>query len=329
MAHAIFGERFLGVREPAWHRVGTVIDEPVKPSDAIRMIGLDYDVEKVDLFLPDGMASGYSAIIRAATVDSPDPVVFGIAQSYELVHVTEIVEQLDEFPWPITSAGALRNGAEVFICYDLGDREMLGEEYKMTLAVAHPYAPGTAWRAMLTPVRVVCQNTLVFGESVAVANFAIKHAPGARQRIDNALVLAKAAAMEDRARAQLARLAEITVSADDVKDVATKIWPLPRQPMFEQSLRTDSKELDRAKRAHESRKGHLERLQVGLIETYNRFCDEHTKFAGTGYALYQAAAEWADWRETRSAENAAAESSLIGPRSNEKRKALAAINKLV
>lgn len=328
MAHEIFGSRFLGIREPAWHSVGTVIQEDVKASEAVQVAGLDYGVEKVDLFLPDGMASGYSAVIRQSTDDDPVQQVFGVAKDYELVHITDIVDQLDNFPWPVSSAGALRRGAEIFITYDLGDRELFGEDYKMYLAVAHPYAPGTAWRAMLTPVRVVCSNTLVFGDSVSQATFAVKHHTGARARIDEALVLSKAAAMEERAYQALEHLKATKITKPKLKQIMEITYPVKSMPMLERALRTDDEKLARAKHDHELRIGQTERIRAGAVEVYNKFNEEHKDFAGSGYALYQAVCEWADWREGRGGEAAMAESSLIGSRSQEKRKAFKAISDL-
>lgn len=326
MSHEIFGSRFLGVREPAWHRIGQVIEHDVTASEAVALAGLDYGVEKVELYLPDGIASGYSAIVRAATEDA-EQEVFGVARDYELVHINEIVEQLDSLPWPITSAGALRGGKEIFVCYDLGDREMLGEAYTMNLAIAHPYAPGKAWRAMLTPTRVVCQNTLVFGERLATSKFSASHLPGAKGRIDNALVEASAAAMEHKALEALEALQKTKVRKKDVTNVIEITFPvpaMPRQITPAMLLQSEDEKAEEVLNYEKSVQYHTN-IRKGAVETYNRFCDEHKDFAGTGYALYQSIVEWADWRESRSSEARIAEAALVGARANEKKRAFKAI----
>ena len=326
MSHAIFGERFLGVREGAWHRIGQVIDEPIKPSEAIEVAGLDYGVEKQELFLPNGVASGYSAIIREGTEDAPEPEVFGIAKDYELVHITEIADQLDEFPWPITSVGAIRKGAEIFLAYDLGDRDILGEDYKMYLAVAHPYAPGTAWRAMLTPIRVVCQNTLIVGENLATANFVVKHHPGARSRIDQSLVLAKAAAMENQMVEAMTRLKDISIDQDRLQRILEFVYPTPKpQYVRADGKRSNDPDLEAVQHRHEQLVRRTENLRLGAVETYNKFNDEHREFAGSGYALYQALVEWADWRPGKGEESRMAEASIVGVRADEKKRAYRAL----
>ena len=59
---------FFTVKEPAWHRLGKVLDEPLTAQRAIVEAGLDFEVEKQQLLLPDGRdAKGAFATIRMDT----------------------------------------------------------------------------------------------------------------------------------------------------------------------------------------------------------------------------------------------------------------------
>ena len=54
MSHGIMehDKAFYGNREPAWHRLGTVIDEDVVTSgEAIRLAGLDWTVEQHPIYV--------------------------------------------------------------------------------------------------------------------------------------------------------------------------------------------------------------------------------------------------------------------------------------
>ena len=46
MPAAIFGDRFLGRREPAWHRLGEVFTEPMSMTAAIKRAGIDFHIAK-------------------------------------------------------------------------------------------------------------------------------------------------------------------------------------------------------------------------------------------------------------------------------------------
>ena len=46
MPNNIFGDRFLGRREPAWHRIGQVFDEPMTMTQAIKRAGIDFHIAK-------------------------------------------------------------------------------------------------------------------------------------------------------------------------------------------------------------------------------------------------------------------------------------------
>ena len=39
MAHNLFGERFVSVRVPAWHKLGRVLEEPVSATQAWNLAG--------------------------------------------------------------------------------------------------------------------------------------------------------------------------------------------------------------------------------------------------------------------------------------------------
>ena len=44
MAASIFGERFFGRRQPAWHRIGTVMDDDMTVSQAMQHVDVGFEI---------------------------------------------------------------------------------------------------------------------------------------------------------------------------------------------------------------------------------------------------------------------------------------------
>ena len=46
MPAAIFGDRFFGKREKAWHNIGTVLDEELTATEAVRIADIAFPIAK-------------------------------------------------------------------------------------------------------------------------------------------------------------------------------------------------------------------------------------------------------------------------------------------
>lgn len=329
--HEIFGERFVSVRESAWHRLGTVIDEPVATSEALQLARALYDVSSRPLLFSDGRESGYSAVVRGAVDDDPQDRVLGVAKSYDLVHISDV--DFDSVKFPVDTVGVLRQGAEIFISYKLGDREILGEDYEMYLTVIHPYAPGVSWKVMLTPVRVVCANTLVLGATRAQSTIAVSHNAGAKKRIDSAMLVAQAEALEMNALKRLERMNAIRMSSDDIDRVLDRTYGV-RQSHHAAEFATSGESAaveaaELAAKAYQYYTKRSDEVKETVKLVIDRFNDEHSKYANTGYAVYNAIVEYEDYHlGPRAKESRAAELAIAGGRANNKKKAAAAILQL-
>ena len=76
MSANIFGEHFASVKEPAWHKVGTVLDKaPESAVEALDIAGLDYLIHKLNLFarMPDNHRKTIG-IDQYVLAREPDPV---------------------------------------------------------------------------------------------------------------------------------------------------------------------------------------------------------------------------------------------------------------
>ena len=132
MAHNLFGSRFLGRQEPAWHKLGEVFTDPISVSDAVLQAGLGYEVHLENLYVGDDYTPipSHKAIVRQPTDDDPQRQVFGLASnSYKIIQNTELGKILDPLAktWPVETVGALGKGETMFLSLDAGEHTIKTE----------------------------------------------------------------------------------------------------------------------------------------------------------------------------------------------------------
>jgi phage/plasmid-like protein (TIGR03299 family) len=343
---SIFGERFIGNREPAWHGIGTVFTDTPTVSQAVQRAALDYRVETFPVFLPvygKSVDTGRVAIVRQATHDDPEPRFFGfVTPGYEVLQNTELASVLDPLSahWPVETAGALGHGEKVFLSLDAGKTDVGGEEVNEFFLVVSGHDGGTAARVAYTPVRVVCQNTLVTGLRRATVTAAVAHARGVKDqlafRVDllAKMKLAKQGTLEVLRSLTLKKLVDA-----QVQQVLAAVWPDPRAsgaeriardledlPEVEASL--DPKFVAQYKGAGEKADAWRERIlafRAGATECLAKMNSSNPQLADTAWYVYNAVAETADYRRGSEKNGALDASVLWGPRAAEKTRALQAV----
>lgn len=172
MAHMLeqYGDMasFASLREPAWHGLGTVIDEPVSTSemlDLANLSGWNVRLEAVDL--PGRSHKEFFATVRTNPFDGEDDVLGIVGERYHPLQNEELFtfgdNLLDGGQWE--TAGSIKNGTVVFGSLALDRQTSLdpngrGDKVNNYLLVHTSHDGSLAIQASVTPVRVVCQNTL-------------------------------------------------------------------------------------------------------------------------------------------------------------------------
>lgn len=177
MSHGLeINDTMFSAREVPWHRIGTVVPEELRAEEAIVAAGLDYEVQLVP-----AIASG-PGIHRRTNAFFPMAEIGGemefIGNSTRVVsHKYQVLQNRDAFTFmdnlvdqglAYETAGSLRNRAWVWMTAKLpGDISVGGEKHDVYLLLSNSHDGTKAVRVDVTPVRVVCQNTLnmAWGES--------------------------------------------------------------------------------------------------------------------------------------------------------------------
>lgn len=171
---------FMSVKEKAWHGLGTIVEDYPTSSEALRFAGLDYKVEKRNLFTygddTDPETEDNDIVMEwrvdvpnhYATVRTDTEEVLGVVgKDYEIVQNVQAFEFFDNIIGgsggiQYETAGALGKGERIFITAKLPDYIRVGRndciEKYLFLTTSHDgYGSITA---AFTPVRIVCNNTL-------------------------------------------------------------------------------------------------------------------------------------------------------------------------
>ena len=189
MAHNLYIEdgkaHMMYAGELPWHGLGTQLQKPATSAQAIKAAGLDWTVRKVPLFAIEGKGIAhvpkYYGVVPEDRWGKPDCPVFGVvSEDYRPLQNAEAFEFFDSIVGQKVAmyhtAGALGKGEHVWILAKLpGMMEITNTDVLdkyVLLSTGHDGR--TCVRVILTPVRVVCQNTLTMafntGEEIARAH---------------------------------------------------------------------------------------------------------------------------------------------------------------
>jgi phage/plasmid-like protein (TIGR03299 family) len=333
----MFGERFAGYREPAWHGLGKVFEDPISAVEAVEKADLGFEIIKAPLTAHiEGVncLTGKYGIFREPTDDDPQYQYLGTASAdYKIMQNKEIAQMLDPLTdkWPVETVGALGQGETMFMSLFAGGDTVANEDIKKFFLITDTRNGGTSMKILFTPVRVVCQNTLVSGLRQSIVSSSITHSMNMQQvlqaRID---LIGKMQIAMEKSMASFEVLADAAIGEDGAQAVIDAAFPMPRKPrkmaLLEQSLEDDELEefgilFDQAKGARDNWLYQCERVEKyreGAMYNYDRLCDEHSHIAGTAWAAYNAVVEFADFRKGAKSVNSNA---LFGYRAGEKKKA--------
>lgn len=180
--------------QTAWHRLGTVLaDKFLTAEQCILHANMGYMVEKTPVY----MYVGDSKILvpdTFATYRSDNNYPFGtVGKKYTIVQNTDAFAFFDaivgEGAAIYETAGVLGNGERIFLTAKLPDYcriEGTDDITEMFIVLSMSHDGSGSIKAMITPIRVVCQNTLNAAIQQAVNTLNIRHTSSAVARLEQA-----------------------------------------------------------------------------------------------------------------------------------------------
>ena len=180
-------ETMFYVRETPWHGLGTRVMEAPGSEDALELAGLNWKVRQEPIYTDNNLLiPGYKANVR----DLDDKVLGVVTDRYKVVQNDEAFAFTDGLLGEgvrYETAGALLDGRKVWILARM-PREFIinGEQISPYLVFSNTHDGSGAIKVAVTPIRVVCNNTLNLALSTAKRSWSMEHTGDVQGKMEEA-----------------------------------------------------------------------------------------------------------------------------------------------
>lgn len=221
-------ETMFYTRVAPWHGLGTCVENAPGSQEALKVAGLDWKVVQKPIFTEEGqLVGGFKANIR----DRDNQILGVVTDRYKVVQNEEafaFTDQLLGEGVTYETAGSLQGGRRTWILAKLPQRYIIsGDKITPYLVFMNSHDGTGAIKAAMTPIRVVCQNTLNLALSNAKRSWSANHVGNINGKLDDARYTLLYA---DKYMAELGRsidrLNQIRLSDQKVYEYINALFPL-------------------------------------------------------------------------------------------------------
>lgn len=180
-------ETMFYTRETPWHNLGIRVQEAPTSKDALYLADLDWQVEQQEIYTEQGnLVSGFKANVR----DTDQKVLGVVTDRYKVIQNQEAFAFTDELLGEgvrYETAGSLQGGKKVWLLAHLPHEYIIaGERISPYLVFSNSHDGSGAIRVAVTPIRVVCNNTLNLALNTAKRSWSAIHTGNIKNKLDEA-----------------------------------------------------------------------------------------------------------------------------------------------
>lgn len=236
---------FSGEGHTPWHGLGTVIEGLATAEEALTLAGLDWRVDKRPLyqevpvaFDAEGKATDWNfqkVPDRFSVVRDSDHKSLGIvSQGYKPFQNSEAFEFMNGITDTgsgdavFSTAGSLFGGARTFMTLRIGEEFTVagGDAHKLFLMVSNSHDGSQALTAAITPIRVVCNNTVTMALAGAKTKWTLRHRVPLQDKVTNARdALEMSFKYEEAFQKEVEKMMEIEITKDKFYSLVDHIIP--------------------------------------------------------------------------------------------------------
>ena len=198
---------FSAGREKPWHYEMTkehtkLVQEALTSEDALHAAGLDWDVVQKPVYMQKEIETedggmkfteveipNYKANVR----DTDNSVLGIVTDRYKIVQNTEafeftdaLVGETDNGVVRYETAGSLCGGRKIWLLAKMPTQKVLDDEIEPYMFFANSHDGTGAIKVGMTPIRVVCNNTLNMAISSAKRAWSTKHVGDMNSKLEEA-----------------------------------------------------------------------------------------------------------------------------------------------
>lgn len=229
-------ETMFYTREKPWHGLGTMVLEAPDSQAALELAGLDWNVIQKSIETQDGIPiNGFKANLR----DTDNRVLGVVTDRYKVVQNREAFAFTDGLLGEgvrYETAGSLQEGRRTWLLAKLPQRYIIsGDEIAPYLVFMNSHDGTGSIKAAMTPIRVVCMNTLNLALSTAKRSWSTNHTGNIAGKMEDARYTLLYA---DQYMAELGkaidRMNRMKLSDRQVYEYIDALFPLVDQPTEQQ-----------------------------------------------------------------------------------------------
>ncbi|MBR4026228.1 MAG: DUF945 domain-containing protein, partial [Lachnospiraceae bacterium] len=235
-------------RTKPWHGLGVKVAEAPTSKEALKVAGLDWNVVQEPIYTEmEEVIAGYKANVR----DSDRKVLGVVTDRYKVIQNEEAFSFTDALLGEgvrYETAGSLNGGKRVWMLARMPHEYIItGERISPYLVFTNTHDGSGAVKVALTPIRVVCQNTLNLALSTAKRSWSMIHTGDIKEKLQEAKdTLFMAQTYMDCLGKEFENLRKIKVSDKQVMEYIELLLPLeeyatPQQQKNIKRLREDMK----------------------------------------------------------------------------------------
>ncbi len=248
---------FANARSDHWHRLGQTVGHTMTAREALDAAHLaNWNVRKMALHVQPKpvitdtgvttpaplVVPDFYATVRDNPINGELDVLGVVGAKYTPVANEASCELLDALvdaagDAHFETAGALKGGRETFITVKLPNTMQFNaadgsvDTTEFYIAALNSHDGSSAFRLLVTPIRIVCANTQAIAISRARASFSIRHTGGARESIAEARNALKLTwRYIEEFEAQVSALYEQPMETEQMRDFAHQLLEVDDAP---------------------------------------------------------------------------------------------------
>ena len=194
-------ETMASAREVPWHGIGVITEDVMTAEEALNASGLNWDVELRPVYTLTGGADFEKPLKddfilvpdRYTVVRETDNQVLGnVGSNYVPLQNRDAFQFMDNIvddgSAKYETAGSLKGGKQIWLTTKLPQTMQVAgvDEIETYILLTNSHDGSRAVTAAVTPVRVVCQNTLNLALSGARRSWSVRHLSNVKGKVQEA-----------------------------------------------------------------------------------------------------------------------------------------------
>ena len=260
----------MTTRTATWTNIGSNIRKASTVQEALELSGLNYTVEKVPVYLDNGLQVPGAFCTKREDSD----ITYGVVGSqFEIVQNIEGFDFINNMiPEGLKFLKAGENKKFIYIIAQLPSIDVLGDEIAPHIIFQNSHSGSTTLKATIAPLRIVCENQFNMTFKKANNKISLRHTKSIKGRLHTAQeVLIQSSEYLSEFQKSALLMAQKKVSKSQVDDLMDKIFYIKEEFTPTQVRRVEEKR-DKFLKAYQAEDNqNFIGTQWGLVNAYTDF----------------------------------------------------------